>query len=123
MSSWTLISAFFSGGITCSSQLNKIDLKVILDSTTKEAIGQRIRMSKNDIKSLNKAYSCRGKVSTYGGGNFQVREIEIQYYSSNTDLLWNCFGIIFKHWKILVSPERKDRKEGSAELLLVITDT
>jgi hypothetical protein len=35
-------------------------------------IGQQIKMSANDIKALNKAYSCNGIVSTNGGGNFKV---------------------------------------------------
>jgi hypothetical protein len=37
-----------------------------------DGIGNQIRMSENDVNSLNKAYSCNGRVSTNGGGNFKV---------------------------------------------------
>jgi len=35
-------------------------------------IGSQSRLSPNDIKSLAKAYSCAGRVTTNGGGNAQV---------------------------------------------------
>jgi hypothetical protein len=40
-------------------------------------IGKPISLSPNDIKSLNKAYSCQGKVATDGGGHYQVRYLDI----------------------------------------------
>jgi hypothetical protein len=35
-------------------------------------IGRQTKMSANDIKSLNKAYSCNGIDPTNGGGSYQV---------------------------------------------------
>jgi hypothetical protein len=35
-------------------------------------MGGQSGLSPNDVISLNKAYSCAGKVYTYGGGNIQV---------------------------------------------------
>ncbi len=54
------------------STKKSIELIGNLDLITINNIGQRQGMSKSDILSLNKAYSCKGTVSTYGGGNFQV---------------------------------------------------
>jgi hypothetical protein len=43
------------------------------DSTIKTAtIGSQTSLSQYDIQSLNKAYSCKGRVPTYGGGFSQV---------------------------------------------------
>ncbi len=36
------------------------------------AMGSQSRLSPNDIQSLNKAYSCAGRVYTNGGGNIEV---------------------------------------------------
>jgi hypothetical protein len=41
-------------------------------SVDTEYIGSQTRLSSGDIQSLNKAYSCEGRVATYGGGNDQV---------------------------------------------------
>jgi hypothetical protein len=41
-------------------------------SVDTEYIGSQTRLSSGDIQSLNKAYSCEGRISTYGGGNDQV---------------------------------------------------
>jgi hypothetical protein len=43
------------------------------DTTIKTAtIGSQTSLSQYDIQSLNKAYSCTGRVPTYGGGFSQV---------------------------------------------------
>jgi hypothetical protein len=60
----------FRGAI--DSTQNVIEPKNQLDPWILNGIGNQIRMSENDIKSLNKAYSCNGRVSTNGGGNFKV---------------------------------------------------
>ena len=36
------------------------------------AMGSQSGLSSNDVLSLNKAYSCAGRVATNGGGNSQV---------------------------------------------------
>jgi hypothetical protein len=41
-------------------------------SVDTEYIGSQTRLSSGDIQSLNKAYSCEGRVATFGGGNDQV---------------------------------------------------
>jgi hypothetical protein len=41
-------------------------------SVNTEYIGSQTRLSSGDIQSLNKAYSCEGRIATYGGGNDQV---------------------------------------------------
>ncbi len=42
-------------------------------------IGFNTQLSSGDIQSLNKAYSCAGRVATYGGGNAQVRSIHVHH--------------------------------------------
>ncbi len=49
-----------------------MELMVPLDQRIIDGIGKQNKMSENDIKSLNRAYSCNGRVSTNGGGNFKV---------------------------------------------------
>jgi hypothetical protein len=45
----------------------------ILDANVAtDKIGKVTQMSAQDIYSLNRAYSCFGTVSTYGGGSQQV---------------------------------------------------
>jgi hypothetical protein len=51
---------------------NVLDLEVPVSQSIVDLIGLQTKMSENDIKSLNKAYSCVGRVSTKGGGNFKV---------------------------------------------------
>jgi hypothetical protein len=42
-------------------------------SVDTEYIGSQTRLSSGDIQSLNKAYSCEGRIATFGGGNDQVK--------------------------------------------------
>jgi hypothetical protein len=60
----------FRGAI--DSTQNVIEPRDQLDQQIIDGIGNQIRMSENDKKSLNKAYSCNGNVSTNGGGNLKV---------------------------------------------------
>jgi hypothetical protein len=55
-----------------SEQENAMKIRKIDSSIDVANIGAQSVMSKSDIESLNKAYSCDGKVPTYGGGNFKV---------------------------------------------------
>jgi hypothetical protein len=41
-------------------------------SVNTAVLGCQAGLSSNDVQSLNKAYSCAGRVKTYGGGNMQV---------------------------------------------------
>jgi len=41
-------------------------------SVNTAAVGSQTVLSQYDIRSLNKAYSCAGRVATYGGGYSQV---------------------------------------------------
>ncbi len=50
----------------------KMTLTPIDPSVVTVGIGSQSRLSPNDIKSLAKAYSCAGRVTTNGGGNAQV---------------------------------------------------
>ncbi len=36
-------------------------------------VGGQSKLSKSDVRSLAKAYSCAGRVATYGGGYAQVQ--------------------------------------------------
>jgi hypothetical protein len=51
------------------------------------AMGSQSGLSANDVQSLNKAYSCVGRVFTYGGGNLQVQfsSLPISLLEVNTE--------------------------------------
>ena len=50
----------------------KLTMTPLNSSVNTEYIGSQTRLSSGDIQSLNKAYSCAGRVYTNGGGNRQV---------------------------------------------------
>jgi hypothetical protein len=57
------------------SAVDKTKMTVVPLSSTVNimAIGSQAGLSANDVLSLNKAYSCAGRVNTNGGGNLQVQ--------------------------------------------------
>ncbi len=50
----------------------KLTMTPLNSSVDTEYIGSQTRLSSGDIQSLNKAYSCEGRIATFGGGNDQV---------------------------------------------------
>ncbi len=65
-------------------------------SVDTEYIGSQTRLSSGDIQSLNKAYSCEGRIATYGGGNDQVWNISLFYNVSKLYWYFLCTSYILQ---------------------------